>query len=232
MPRSCTIGTFITCPNSYTCQSTQPEYNTGICCRGDSVSSAAPDGCPPNEYVFMKDGVIATCDPFNPPNAPCPSGYSCQWSLSNQRYQCCGAAAVGMPSKAKSKMSSMGCPNSNCIKNIKPLKFHINNPLFSGQVAFRDSQTNAPKICTAAAQNCPLGYFCQFSTSNSQFQCCGIDGNCPNDQVAFIGVSGEPQSCAIGQSTCPAGFSCQRTLSGNQICCTTGASCKCLKKFY
>ena len=45
------------------------------------------DGCPPNEFVYMKDNQIAPCDPFNPPNAPCPTGYSCQWSLSNQRYQ-------------------------------------------------------------------------------------------------------------------------------------------------
>lgn len=51
----------------------------------------------------MKDNQIATCDPFNPPNAPCPSGYSCQWSLSNQRYQCCGAAIISTPKAIKSK---------------------------------------------------------------------------------------------------------------------------------
>uniref|UniRef100_A0A1I7SU90 Kunitz/Bovine pancreatic trypsin inhibitor domain protein n=1 Tax=Bursaphelenchus xylophilus TaxID=6326 RepID=A0A1I7SU90_BURXY len=196
MPRSCTVGAFITCPNGYTCQSTQSEFTTGHCCKGDIISVS--DGCPPNEYVFMKDGQIATCDPFNPPNAPCPSGYSCQWSLSNQRYQCCGATAITTPKS----MAAMGCPNS--------------------QVAFRDPLTSSPKICTAAAQNCPVGYFCQFSTTNNQFQCCGMDGGCPNDQVAFIGISGEPQTCAIGQSTCPNGFSCQRTISGQQICCTTG----------
>ncbi|KAI6212235.1 hypothetical protein M3Y99_01843500 [Aphelenchoides fujianensis] len=198
MPRSCTVGAFITCPNGYTCQSTQSEFTTGFCCKGDVVSVS--DGCPPNEYVYMKDNQIATCDPFNPPNAPCPSGYSCQWSLSNQRYQCCGATAITTPKS----MAAMGCPNS--------------------QVAFRDSLTNSPKICTAAAQNCPVGYFCQFSTTNNQFQCCGMDGGCPNDQVAFIGISGEPQTCAIGQSTCPNGFSCQRTINGQQICCTTGVT--------
>lgn len=51
----------------------------------------------------MKDNQIATCDPFNPPNAPCPTGYSCQWSLSNQRYQCCGSTIISMPKAIKSK---------------------------------------------------------------------------------------------------------------------------------
>ncbi|VDM72348.1 unnamed protein product, partial [Strongylus vulgaris] len=145
----------------------------------------------------MKDNQIAPCDPFNPPNAPCPNGYSCQWSLSNQRYQCCGATPLTTPKS----IAALGCPNN--------------------QVAFRDVATNAPRICTAASQNCPIGYFCQFSTANNQFQCCGMSGGCPNDSVAFIGITGEPQSCAIGQSTCPKGYSCQRSITGSQLCCTT-----------
>lgn len=39
MPRSCTVGAFITCPNGYTCQSTLNEFTTGICCKGDQISS-------------------------------------------------------------------------------------------------------------------------------------------------------------------------------------------------
>src|SRR4051812_29547934 len=38
IPRSCTVGAFITCPNGYTCQNTQAEFTTGHCCKGDVVS--------------------------------------------------------------------------------------------------------------------------------------------------------------------------------------------------
>ncbi|GMR42638.1 hypothetical protein PMAYCL1PPCAC_12833 [Pristionchus mayeri] len=203
MPRSCTVGAFITCPNGYTCQSTQTEFTTGFCCKGETASVS--DGCPPNEFVYMKEGAIAACDPFNPPNAPCPTGYSCQWSLANQRYQCCGATPIVQPKSH----AGLGCPNN--------------------QISFREKGSNAPKICTAGSHSCPTGFFCQFSAANNQFQCCGQSGGCPNDQVSFIGITGEPQSCVIGQSTCPSGYSCQRTSAGAQICCTS-AEVSCTEK--
>lgn len=43
MPRSCTVGAFITCPNGYTCQSTQSEFTTGHCCKGDIISVSGID---------------------------------------------------------------------------------------------------------------------------------------------------------------------------------------------
>ncbi|VDM85520.1 unnamed protein product, partial [Strongylus vulgaris] len=38
MPRSCTLGAFITCPTGYSCQSTQTEFTTGHCCKGEVAS--------------------------------------------------------------------------------------------------------------------------------------------------------------------------------------------------
>uniref|UniRef100_A0A914YYM5 BPTI/Kunitz inhibitor domain-containing protein n=1 Tax=Panagrolaimus superbus TaxID=310955 RepID=A0A914YYM5_9BILA len=195
-PRICTMGAFVSCPNGYTCRATHAS-NEGFCCRGHVVS--VNDGCPPGNFVYMVNNEIANCDPFNPPNAPCPGGYTCQWSTANQRYQCCGNRPLPVPEKKKD-----GCPPS--------------------QIAFQDG--DAARVCTAGGQTCPVGYFCQFSSSNNQFQCCGVSAGCPNDQVAFIGLRGEPEKCLPTSPTCPHGYTCQKTLSSQHICCTVRVQSK------
>uniref|UniRef100_W6NDS2 EB domain-containing protein n=1 Tax=Haemonchus contortus TaxID=6289 RepID=W6NDS2_HAECO len=154
------------------------------------------DGCPPGNFVFINsDGDTATCDPFNPENAPCPGGSTCQWSTANQRYQCCGSNPA-----PQSVRVNDGCPNA--------------------QIAYRDKRTKV-RVCTAGSSTCPPGYFCQFSSLNRQFQCCGVSGGCPNDSVAFVGSFGEPEKCVVGHSKCPVGFACQRSVGGHHICCAT-----------
>ncbi len=116
----------------------------------------------------------------------------------------------------------------------------------SEMASYLEKSTSSPRICTAGANSCPIGYFCQFSSQLSTFICCGIraskchypvyrcnmiNSGCPNDHVAFIGISGEPQLCVIGQTTCPTGYSCQKGLNEHQVCCTSGANKSTLCKF-
>ncbi|CAD6185822.1 unnamed protein product [Caenorhabditis auriculariae] len=198
MPRSCTIGHFVTCPAGFSCMA-QFDGIVGYCCRGQPQMTAT-DGCPPGEIVYMERNEVVSCDPFNPMNQGCPTTFSCQWSIRTQRYQCCGADALPPP------MENDGCP--------------------SRQIAFTDPDTKKPKVCTSATHSCPSGYFCQFSTQNKQFQCCGIPSDCPVQMVAFIGITGDPQACSMnGGQICPEGFSCVRGKSGQELCCAGGEVC-------
>lgn len=200
LPRACTMGSFVSCPHGYHCRSLTSTAE-GFCCRSSlSVPVAAADGCPPGNFVFLSDGGdVSTCDPFNPPNAPCPEGSTCQWSTANQRYQCCGSNPVTPPVRS----------NDGCL---------------DAQIAYRDNKV--VRVCTAGSSTCPPGFFCQFSSLNRQFQCCGVSGGCPADSVAFVGLSGTPEKCIVGKSKCPPGFACRRSVAGHHICCASeGKKC-------
>lgn len=199
MPRSCSVGHFITCPAGFNCM-TQFEGTNGYCCRGQTQLGVS-DGCPPGEVVFMDRNEIAPCDPFNPSNHGCPNSFTCQWSIRTQRYQCCGSSPV------PPVLESDGCP--------------------SRQTAFMEPGTGKPKVCTSAKLSCPSGYFCQFSQVNKQFQCCGIQSDCPSPMVAFICISGDHQRCSMnGGQACPDGFSCVKGKHNDEICCAGGKVCE------
>ncbi|KHJ86486.1 EB module, partial [Oesophagostomum dentatum] len=93
----------------------------------------------------------------------------------------------------------------------------------SRQVAFIDVATEKPQVCTSGSLSCPLGYFCQFSQQNKQFQCCGIPSDCPNSMVAFVGISGEHQRCSMnGGQACLDGYTCVKGKNNEEICCAGG----------
>ncbi|WKX99529.1 hypothetical protein Q1695_014424 [Nippostrongylus brasiliensis] len=199
MPRSCSIGHFVTCPSGYSCMA-QFEGVNGYCCRGQTKLGVS-DGCPPGEVAYMDKNEVAKCDPFNPTNQGCPTSFTCQWSIRSQQYQCCGANPVPQAQETD------GC--------------------LSRQKAFVDTGTGKPQVCTSAKMSCPAGYFCQFSQQNKQFQCCGIPSDCPSPMVAFIGISGEHQRCSnSGGQPCPDGFICVKGKRNEDICCAGGEVCE------
>ncbi|VDO04575.1 unnamed protein product [Haemonchus placei] len=157
------------------------------------------DGCPPGQYAYITSGQVKSCDPFNV-DGHCPSEYTCQWSVTNQKYQCCGTRP---------------------IRQTKPNK--IDDGCLRKQFALLDRRTSKPRICTAGEENsCPIGFFCQFSAKRSQFQCCGQSGGCPERRAAYIAVDGNAQECLPGPDMCADGFECVRSVdgSGKNICCS------------
>ncbi|KHJ92453.1 Kunitz/Bovine pancreatic trypsin inhibitor domain protein [Oesophagostomum dentatum] len=198
MPTTCTSEGFGFCPQGYTCQQ-QPETINFYCCAGKD-NEAITDGCPPSQFAYIADGQIKGCDPFNADASTCPSEYSCQWSITNQKYQCCGLRPIR---QTKPNKIDDGCPRK--------------------QFALLDRVTSKPRLCTAGEENsCPTGFFCQFSAKNGQFQCCGQSGGCPSRRAAFIAIDGNAQECIPGPDMCADGYECVRSAYGGakNICCS------------
>uniref|UniRef100_A0A0N5B0E0 Kunitz/Bovine pancreatic trypsin inhibitor domain protein n=1 Tax=Syphacia muris TaxID=451379 RepID=A0A0N5B0E0_9BILA len=203
LPIACNNDPFAPCPTGYSCMM-QPSTKKMYCCSGRNPIKIAPvDGCPPNEYVYIENNKVRICDPFNLANAPCPKDYTCQWSMKNQRYQCCGA----IPITEADLFYFFYC----CLEDGCPEK----------QTAFLD-KFGKPRVCTAAEESsCPHGYFCQFSTKNVQFQCCGLAGGmCPEGRLAFVSSSGTPERCEPGRNVCSSGFDCIINVEQDFICCS------------
>ncbi|VDD86305.1 unnamed protein product [Enterobius vermicularis] len=194
LPMTCNNDPFAPCPNGYTCM-TQPSTKKMHCCAGKSViKPSKSDGCPPHEFVYTENNEVRVCDPFNAENVPCPKDYTCQWSTQNQRYQCCGSIPV-----TEAPKTNDGCPDK--------------------QTAYLDGN-GKPQVCTAAEpSSCPHGYFCQFSSKNVQFQCCGLSGACPEGRLAFVSSNGSPQRCEPGRLFCNEGFDCIFSRDYDFICC-------------
>ncbi|KIH66817.1 EB module [Ancylostoma duodenale] len=210
MPRSCSIGHFVTCPAGFTCM-TQSEGVSGYCCRG-KPHLLPSDGCPPGEIVFMAKNEVVICDPFNPSNQGCPNGFTCQWSVRTQRYQCCGANS--MPPA----LESDGCPSRQIaftdVASGKP------------QVAFIGMSGEHQRCSMSGGQACPEGFTCVKGKNNDEICCAGGEdaprdfhstSACDSTQVSVngrclpvqhIGSKCEHDSQCLGDSKCSDGV-CQ-----------------------
>ncbi|KAK6036348.1 EB module, partial [Cooperia oncophora] len=113
-------------------------------------------GCPPGNFVFINDaGDTATCDPFNPPNAPCPEGFTCQWSTANQRYQCCGSNPSPPSVRVMECSADEISVNGLCLPRVG-----------HGQDCQQSEQCTGGAVCDAGICVCPpstqsIGGFCQ-----------------------------------------------------------------------
>ncbi|EPB69114.1 Kunitz/Bovine pancreatic trypsin inhibitor domain protein [Ancylostoma ceylanicum] len=183
LPRACTMGSFVGCPNGFSCRSLTSNVE-GFCCRtGSSAPPAITDGCPPGNYVFTKEGEVAPCDPFNPPNAPCPDGFTCQWSLSNQKYQCCGSNPAPPPVRVR-------CP--------------------ADSVAFV-GLSGEPEKCVVGQSKCPFGFACRRSVAGHHICCTARQVSCSDEEVNVDGMcfSRAPPGAACQKSEqCTGGSMC------------------------
>ena len=172
LPTTCTNEGFSFCPMGYTCQQ-QPDTLNFYCCQGEE-KQGINDGCPPGQYAYVQEeGVVKSCDPFLSDDT-CPVEFTCQWSLTPQKYQCCGTR----PTRAiKPTIFDDGCPTK--------------------QFALIDKRSNQTRACTAGeAKSCPIGFFCQFSAKKGQFQCCGQSGGILYENSSYY-LSIKPKTSEI-----------------------------------
>ncbi|KAK6018061.1 EB module, partial [Ostertagia ostertagi] len=185
MPRSCSVGHFVTCPSGYTCM-TQFEGVNGYCCRGQTHLGVS-DGCPPGEIVFMDKNEIAKCDPFNPSNHGCPNGFTCQWSIRTQRYQCCGANPV--PSSPEGD----GCPSRQVA--------FIDGATSKPQVAFIGISGEHQRCSMTGGQSCPEGFICVKGKRNEEICCAGGEDSyvneCPDKDTSKSAFSLRKPQCVV-----------------------------------
>lgn len=122
------------------------------------------------------------------------------------------------------------------VSNDNKIELGTDDGCPARQFALADKRTGKPRVCTAGEEkSCPTGFFCQFSSKKSQFQCCGQSGGmaaffvdvtdysgCPAGRAAYIAVDGNAQECLPGPDMCADGYECVRSIyvEGRNICCS------------
>ncbi|KHJ92104.1 EB module [Oesophagostomum dentatum] len=215
MPKVCTPGLYQSCPMGYRCQLRTPQSTSGFCCKVSA--KIATEGCPPGQYALVRKEKIVECSPFNG-DASCPATFSCQYAVEFQKYQCCGHQPL-----EEEEQDEQG--QFLFLTRVLPFLliriYHtfLENGCPTSQVAFLEG--DRPQVCSSATNNCPFGYFCQFSDKNKQFQCCGHKAGCPGTSVAFLDLTGSPLACSKGKTLCPSGYSCQMAVNKSSTLIST-----------
>ncbi|KAL6727225.1 hypothetical protein Aduo_009120 [Ancylostoma duodenale] len=208
LPQRCFVNSRNECADGFSCQSSVKGVTQGFCC---SERNVCKDGAKFLVDDSTKMPKICSSGLFN----ACPLGYRCHLRKPQ--------SVSGFCCKVNSNTVTEGCPPGEYAltsneKIVECDPFNSESGCPPSQVAFLKG--NNPLVCTSSGNNCPLGYFCQFSDKNKQFQCCGRKAGCPGNSVAFLDLTGSPMQCVMGTGVCPSGYSCQEAKQGKFLCCT------------
>ncbi|EPB69115.1 Kunitz/Bovine pancreatic trypsin inhibitor domain protein [Ancylostoma ceylanicum] len=212
MPRSCSIGHFVTCPAGFTCM-TQSEGVSGYCCRGKPHLMPS-DGCPPGEIVFM--------DKNEPMDARHVKSHSPTSLLVNHRSARQPACRVH-PDISVSSVNRTSSFNVAAFR-VTVLLLWYARIVSTGitflrfvtvqQVAFIGMSGEHQRCSMSGGQACPEGFTCVKGRNNEEICCAGgeacdstqvsVNGRCLS--VQHIGSKCEHDSQCLGESICSDGF--------------------------
>ncbi|KRY91934.1 Uncharacterized protein T4D_12695 [Trichinella pseudospiralis] len=138
------------------------------------------------------------CDPFV--SSSCPEGYSCQSSVNNQGYICCG-------------------------KSLRDNVFYsIGSLCPTGSSVYTQAINNEALKCNVE-QSCPHGYVCSYSQTAQQHYCCSVEfsetklEDCPLGHPYIYSNTNQPLSCKLEDDHCPTGYRCHISPITNALLC-------------
>ncbi|KHJ88708.1 oxidoreductase, short chain dehydrogenase/reductase family protein, partial [Oesophagostomum dentatum] len=147
LPRACTMGSFVGCPNGFACRSLTSAVE-GFCCR-DGLSVSTPTSvCPNGRIPYLLNGEPQRCT-----KQRCPRGYDCTYM--DHDYVCCSSA--GKAGRRVSPPAAAGKDKDDHCAHGNPLIY---------------PSTRMPVICVPGKKGCPSGYACKKSASSDQYICC------------------------------------------------------------
>lgn len=139
-------------------------------------------GCPPGTDSIPPSSQLisgmtpTTCSIYNP---TCPANYNCQYSYKINNFICCGTPQVIVNPGGKDRMWLV-----HIYHSVFLIKFNFLLGCPPGLVGYTNPQTGQFQTCTPGMTSCPQPYFCQYSSTLSQYVCCGSSNPQPGRQVS------------------------------------------------